>query len=426
MSVFVVDKRKKPLMPCSEKRARLLLARDRARVIKMYPFTIRIVDRTLQESAVQSVAIKLDPGSKTTGIAILRENGEKNVVLFLAELKHRGQQIRDALEARASMRRNRRNALRYRPARFLNRIKPKGWLAPSLTHRMQTTLAWVQRFCKLVPASRLAMELVRFDTQLLENPEIFGIGYQQGTLAGYELREFLLNKWGRQCAYCDAKNIPLQIEHIVSRAHGGSSRESNLTLACQKCNHAKGAHAIEKFLHKKPEVLAKILSRVKRPLKDAAAVNVTRWALYNALKCHALPLITGSGGKTKWNRTCLGVPKMHALDAACVGETKTLFNWTIPVFHIQAVGRGAYRRTRLDKYGSRRGLLMRQKSVKGFKTGDIVKAIVEKGKNIGTYVGKVAVRITGSFAIQTLKGKVDGVNAKYCKLLQKGDGYAYI
>jgi 5-methylcytosine-specific restriction endonuclease McrA len=84
------------------------------------------------------------------------------------------------------------------------------------------------------------MELVKFDTQLMENPDISGIEYQQGELAGYEVREYLLEKWGRKCAYCSETDLPLQIEHIIPRSRGGSDRVSNLTLACEGCNRLKG------------------------------------------------------------------------------------------------------------------------------------------------------------------------------------------
>ena len=136
------------------------------------------------------------------------------------------------------MRRRRRSAnLRYRAPRFLNRKnKGKGWLAPSLQHRIDTTLSWVARLRNVAPITHLAQELVRFDMQQLENPEIAGVEYQQGELVGYEVREYLLEKWRRQCAYCDASTVPLQIDHIHPKARGGSNRVSNLTLACAPCN----------------------------------------------------------------------------------------------------------------------------------------------------------------------------------------------
>lgn len=425
MAVFVLDKQKKPLMPCSEKRARKLLESGRARVHKLYPFTIRLVDRKAEDSKFQPVKIKIDPGSKTTGIALVRESESTTRVLNLIELDHRGQRIKDALTARRQMRRRRRGNLRYRAPRFLNRTKPKGWLAPSLQHRVDTTISWVERLRCFTPVTSIAQELVRFDMQQIENPEISGIEYQQGSLARYEAREYLLEKWGRECAYCGAKDTPLQVEHIHPKAKGGSDRISNLTLACGSCNTKKGTQDINLFLAKDKKRLDRILAQSKRPLKDAAAVNATRWTLFNVLKTFCLPVTTGSGGLTKFNRVRLGIPKSHAFDAACVGQTESVLDWQRPALMIKAMGRGSYQRTRLDKYGFPRGYLTREKRIKGFQTGDMVIANVPTGKKAGVHVGRVAVRATGSFDIKTIQGLIQGVSHKYCKITQRADGYGY-
>ena len=414
-------------MPCTEKRARLLLERGRARVHKMLPFTIRIIDLKAERCAFQALRIKLDPGSKTTGIALVRETTSGGIaVLNLFELAHRGRQISEALTARRGHRRLRRSKLRYRAPRFDNRgNKQSGWLAPSLQHWVDTTLAWVKRIEKLAPISAISTELVKFDMQALENPEIEGAQYQQGTLAGYEVREYLLEKWGRTCAYCDAKDIPLQIEHIHPKARGGSSRISNLTLACPSCNAKKAALQIEAFLARQPERLKRIQAQARRPLKDAAVVNSTRWALVNALKTHGLTVECASGGQTKFNRSQFSIPKTHALDAACVGAVGSITDWNKPTLCIKAMGRGSYQRTRLDKFGCVRGYLTRSKSIQGFQTGDRVKAVVTQGKKTGSYSGRVAVRASGSFNIQTSSGLVQGVSHRCCTVVQRGDGYGY-
>jgi 5-methylcytosine-specific restriction endonuclease McrA len=186
--------------------------------------------------------LKLDRGNKITGLVLVEEKSGQ--VLFAAELRHRGQQIPDSLTSRRALRRARRNRkTRYRAPRFHNRPRPEGWLAPSLKHRVHTIGTWVSRLRGYARVSAISTELARFDTQALENPEISGVEYQRGTLAGYEAREYLLEKWGRRCAYCDAKNVPLQIDHIVG-ARGGSDRISNLTLACAACNRAKNSRAV--------------------------------------------------------------------------------------------------------------------------------------------------------------------------------------
>lgn len=433
MSVFVLDRRKRPLMPCSQKRARLLLAKDRARVHRLHPFTIRLTDRSLAETEVQPVAVKLDPGAGTTGVAVVRvEQGNADPthhVLHLAQIEHRGKPIRAALHQRAAFRRRRRSTnLRHRPSRFYNRTKPAGWLAPSLRHRVETTASWVARYRRLAPVSALVMELVRFDTHALSAPEVAdrgGVAYQQGELAGYEVREYLLEKWGRRCAYCDAEGVPLQIEHVVARARGGSSRASNLTLACEPCNRRKNATPVEVFLARDPARLARIKARLKAPLDGAAAMNATRWGLRRALAATGLPVECATGGRTKWNRVRFGVPKTHALDAAAVGAIGHLDDWSRPVLAIRCAGRGTYRRTLLDRHGFPRGHLMRTKRVHGFATGDLVRAVVSTGKKAGTHVGRVAVRASGSFNIQTKKGLVQGIGHRHCAVLQRSDGYGY-
>ncbi|MFM6214785.1 RNA-guided endonuclease IscB [Planktothrix sp.] len=419
--VFVIDSNKQPLSPCHPSVARKLLSQKKAVLFRRYPLTI-ILKKTVENPQAEPVELKLDPGSKTTGIALV----QGNKVVWGAELTHRGQAIKVSLESRRSLRRSRRNRkTRYRQARFLNRKRPEGWLAPSLQHRVETTLTWVNKLIKFVPIGSISQELVKFDLQQLENPEISGIEYQQGLLQGYEVRQYLLEKWQRKCAYCGVENVPFQVEHIHPKAKGGSNRISNLCLACEKCNTKKGTLNIETFLAKKPDVLKRILSQAKRPLKDATAVNLTRWALLNRLKETGLSVSTGSGGLTKFNRTRLNLPKTHWLDAACVGKITTLKVLTNKPLLIQATGHGSRQMCRTDKYGFPSRYVPRFKFIKGFQTGDIVKAVVTKGKKIGTYIGRIAVRSSGSFNITLKETIVQGISYKYCTTIHKKDGYLY-
>lgn len=417
--IFVLDANKKPLTPCKPSTARKLLNAGKAAVFKRFPFTIIL--KKVVTATVESISLRLDPGSKTTGIALL----QSDKVIFGAELIHRGQAIKASLDSRRSLRKGRRNRhTRYRQARFLNRTRKKGWLAPSLQHRVETTLTWVNKLRRLAPINLIAQELVRFDLQQLEHPEISGIEYQQGELQGYEVREYLLNKWNRKCAYCDVENTPLQVEHIHPKAKGGSNRISNLCLACEKCNQKKGTQDVKQFLAKKPDTLNRILAQAKRPLKDAAAVNSTRWALFSRLNATGLPVLTGSGGLTKFNRTRLQLPKTHWIDAACVGQIESLSVLTNKPLLIKATGHGTRQMCRTDKFGFPSRYVPRNKFVKGFQTGDIVKAVVTSGKKIGEYVGRVAVRTTGSFNISALE-LVQGISHKYCKIVYRKDGYSY-
>jgi len=418
--VFVLDTKHKPLTPCKPSLARKLLKVGKAKVFRLYPFTI-ILRKEVTEDP-RPMILKIDPGSQVTGLAILVGFN----LIWVAQLTHRGQAIKASLDSRRSLRRGRKTRhTRYRQARFLNRTRPKGWLAPSLRHRVETTLTWVNKLSRLAPVRTIFQELVRFDLQQIENPEISGVEYQQGVLAGYEVREYLLNKWDRRCAYCSAENVPLQVEHIQPRASGGTNRVSNLCLACEPCNIKKGTQDIKIFLAKKPDVLKKILAQAKRPLKDASAVNSTRWALFNRLKKTGKEIATGSGGLTKFNRIRLELPKTHFFDAACVGDTASISVLANQPLNIKATGHGTRQRCRTDKFGFPSRFVPRFKFVKGFQTGDIVKAVVTSGKKVGTYTGRVAVRSSGSFNMSSAQGLIQGLNHKYCFSIHQKDGYNY-
>ncbi len=208
---FVLDKNRKPLMPCHPARARMLIKRGKARVYRLQPFTILLTER--EGGATQLIEQKFDPGSRRTGIALVatfKKRGRTTV--FGAHLKHRGQQIKKALDKRRAIRRFRRSRhCRYRKPRFSNRRRLPGWLPPSLQSRVENVTTWASKLLRLAPCKAIAVETSRFDTQKMQNPEIRGIEYQQGELFGYELREYLLEKWARRCAYCGAKGVPLQI-----------------------------------------------------------------------------------------------------------------------------------------------------------------------------------------------------------------------
>jgi 5-methylcytosine-specific restriction endonuclease McrA len=224
-------------------------------------------------------------------MAIERVTPEAQYVLHLSELTHRGADIHARMGKRAAYRRNRRNRkTRYRPNRFRNRTRDEGWLQPSLNSRVDNVMAWVSRYRRWAPLTQIVVETVRFDTQRLIHPEIDGTEYQQGTLYGYEVREYLLEKWGRKCAYCDRENVPLEIEHIVPKGGRGrgTDRVSNLTLACQKCNQTKGNQSVEVFLQGDPARVQRILSQRQISLA-AATVNATRTQLLRELYKTNLP-----------------------------------------------------------------------------------------------------------------------------------------
>ena len=368
-----------------------------------------------------SYQLKIDPGSKTTGLAILQDN----LVIWAAELTHRGEQIKADLETRRAVRRSRRQRkTRYRKPRFLNRKRPDGWLAPSLEHRVLTTMTWVKRLIKFCPIDSIATELVRFDPQKLVDPEISGTEYQKGTLYQYEVREYLLEKFNRTCVYCGAKETPLEVEHIVPKSKGGSNKVSNLTLACVPCNRAKSNQDIKDFLSGKPSLLKRILAQAKAPLKDAAAVNSTRWKLFNSLKETGLPVTTGTGGQTKFNRTQQGLPKTHWLDSACVAQTPQLKILTNKPLLITCKGHCNRQVIQMDKYGfPRKGYKPKQK-VPNWNTGDIVSVIA--GKNAALRNVRIkTVRSKGNFDVRRPDKTVASVSRNHIVPIHRQDGYSY-
>ncbi len=418
--VFVLDTNYQPLMPCHPARAKELLDKGKAAVYRRYPFTIIL--QYAVEAGNQPVQVKVDSGSRTTGIALVAEGQRGRRVIWAGEIHHRGQIVREKLLTRRQLRRGRRSRkTRYRPPRFNNRRRPEGWLPPSLRSRVDNTATWIMRLCRFVPVSSISLEVARFDTQLMQHPEISGVEYQRGTLWGYEVREYVLEKWGRKCAYCGAENVPLEIEHITPKSRGGSDRVSNLTLACTVCNQEKGNQTAEEF------GFPHIQAQARRPLKDAAAVNATRWALWRWCEYTGLPVTTDTGGRTKYNRTRQSYPKTHWIDAACVGSSgrRVYIALDHAPLTITATGRGSRQMCGTDKYGFPIRHRTRQKTHFGFQTGDMVRAVVPKGKKTGVHTGRVLCRKSGSFDIATSDGRVQGISHRYCRALHCADGYRY-
>jgi len=418
--VFLIDSNKTPLNPVHPAQARKLLDSGKAAVFQCYPFTL-ILKRVIENPNVYPLTLKIDPGSKFTGIALVTNQGN---VVWAMELQHRGQQIKDALLHRRAVRRARRNRnTRYRQARFLNRKRPDGWVAPSLRHRILTIETWVKRLQKFAPLDSIAQELVKFDTQAIQNPEISGIEYRAGTLKGYECREYLLEKWNRQCAYCGVKDVPLEIEHIQPKSQGGSDRISNLCLACHKCNQRKGNRDIKDFLKGKSDVLNRVLKQAKTTLKDAASVNSTRWALFNTLKSFGLPVSNGTGAQTKFNRIRFSLPKAHWIDAACVGVVNGIKLVTTKILKVKATGFGGRQRCQTDKFGypqKHRPL----RPILGFCTGDIVRANVPKGKYKGTFTARVCPMSHG-YGEFVIDKKRRSIKLDYLTSIHRKDGYEY-
>jgi len=437
--VFVLSNTQQPLMPCHPARSRALLRQNKAAVFKRYPFTIILHDRETGDT--QPIEVKLDPGSKTTGIA-LNLHGKKGIkTVWAANLIHRGHQITEAITARSQQRRARRSRnLRYREPRFLNRAKPKGLFAPSILSRVHNCETWLYRLIKMAPVTLSAIETVRFDMQIMENPNIAGLEYQRATLLGFELRKYLLQRDKHTCQYCGGASGDkiLNIDHKHPRAKGGSDRLANLTLSCRRCNEDKNATLLPDWLRQVKKSKSKLnITRAKRlpgiiankvnSLRDAAAVNATRYKIGDIVKSSGLPVTFWSGGRTKKNRTEQGYQKDHWIDAACVGESgeQVFIAKSLKPILISATGHGSRQMCRVDKVGFQRTSAKKNSCVAGFSTGDIVKAVVPGGKNKGTYTGRIAVRASGYFNLKSENIVIQGIKYQHCQILHGRDGYNY-
>lgn len=239
MRVFIKNMRGQALMPCSQRKARLLLKQKKAKIVSYKPFTIQLCYATGE--AKQEVTIGIDEGARHIGIAIISQNK----VLAKGEVELR-QDVHSLLMTRAQYRRSRRSRkTRYRKARFLNRKKPEGWLPPSIRAKMNANFAWIDKFYGLIPGPKLRIEVGKFDTAKMINPDIQGVDYQHGQTYGYyDARYFVFARDEYTCQVCKRKEKILHTHHIVYRSEGGTDRADNLITVCTDChtseNHKPG------------------------------------------------------------------------------------------------------------------------------------------------------------------------------------------
>ena len=438
--VFIQSSAGEPRMPCHPARARRLLREGRATVVRRTPFTLRLCQP--DGGHVQPLRLGVDPGSRVSGLALVAHGSRRGwFAVFGGELTHRSGTIKKALDDRRAYRRRRRTAnLRHRPARFDNRCRPAGWLTPSVQSRVDHLLTWGRRIQSVAPLSSITVETARFDVHALAaGKPLSGLEYQQGTLQGFEVREYLLHLHQHTCAYCagDTGDPVLEVEHVYPKGRGGSDRVANLVIACWTCNRDKGnrtagewAESIRgrsKLAAGRRRRAEKIQDGQRPSLRDAAAMNAARYAVGDALKSMGLPVTFSSGGRTKANRSAAGHPKAHWIDAACVGPdgAAVQLDPATPILSIEARGRGRRQVVKTDRFGFPRGSAGRVKRVQGFQTGDPVRARVPKGKYAGHHVGYLAgVRADGRMDVQTRSGKFT-TRAVHLQRLAPFDGYAY-
>ncbi|MGG0274382.1 RNA-guided endonuclease IscB [Bacillus rhizoplanae] len=302
MRVFVKNVKGEPLMPCSHRKARILLKQGKAKIIGYNPFTIQLQYATGE--AVQPVTIGVDSGAKHIGIAITTE--DKVLAKGTIELR---QDVKENLTLRATLRRGRRQRkTRYRKARFLNRKKKEGWLPPSIQSRMDNHIHWIEIFRSLLPSPKVIVEVGKFDAQKLKNPDIQGTEYQQGDAFGFwNTRYYVFARDNYTCQICKKKGGILHTHHIIERCSGGSDMADNLVTVHDEC-HQQFHQGKIKHSFKKP-----------KQYKETAFMNILRLQIMNRLDCD----IT-YGSYTTPRRKELGLSKTHVNDAIAIAHPTQL------------------------------------------------------------------------------------------------------
>lgn len=306
MRVFVQNMRGKALMPCSCRKARVLLKKKKAKIIDYKPFTIKLTIATGE--AIQPVNIGVDEGAKHIGIAIV--SGAK--VLAKGEIELR-QDIKSLLDTRRTLRCSRRNRkTRYRKIRFLNRRKPKDWLPPSLQSRIDATFRWIDKFCSLLPNPKLHIEVGKFDAAKMINPEISGVDYQHGQAYGYyDVRYFVFARDNYTCQVCHKSNEKiLHTHHLLYKSKGGTNRADNLITVCSEC-HTYEAHQPGGILYKWMLEHKKV-----KQYKEPPFMNALRRRTF--LKYPNADITYGS--ETTPHRKDLGLEKTHYNDAVAISK----------------------------------------------------------------------------------------------------------
>lgn len=304
MRVFVKNQRGQNLMPCSQRKARILLKQNKAEIINYNPFTIQLSYTTGETT--QQCNLGIDSGSKNIGFAITSQ--EKVFIKGEIELR---QDIKENITAKRTFRRSRRNRkTRYRKCRFLNRKRKDNWLPPSIQSKIDNQINWINKFISLLPNCNLTIEVGKFDTAKLINPDIKGEGYQQGNLYEYEnIKAYLIARENNKCQMCgkDYDGLGWHVHHIKQVKDGGSNRVDNLALVHEQC-HKDYHNGLLKIKLKKP-----------KEYKETTFMNILRQQIFKRVNCNVT-----YGSYTKVNRNQLNLEKTHYNDAIAISGIKNI------------------------------------------------------------------------------------------------------
>ena len=437
--VPVIDADRKPLAPCTPRRARILVKQGKAQGRHRNGIYHLVLNHTVPSQLIQAASITVNPGS-TTGIAVIQDrNDQSRTVLLGIELHHRGQTIKRNMTKRAQHRNSRRGRLRHRKPRFSNRRRKPGWLPPSILSRLTNTLTWINRISKLIAINQIHVETQQFDTQRLADPAIHGREYQQGVLYQTTLRAYVIHREDHRCIYCNRKPKRFTLDHVIPRNSNGPTTPGNIVAACERCNKAKGNRPVEEYLKRRPKVLARVQTHLKRPMAAAAHLNAIIPRLLAELRGNNWEVAEHDAAQTAANRRLLDIPKSHFTDAAVLGPVTSIRNTPVQVMSIRAVGRGQRQRAIVDKYGTPRGrpyrdycrLTPREKAqtltpghkgrakrVRGIGTNDLVEMQHRTGTHRGT-AGIYRDRVRLLESTPTLTAKLANT-----KLIARHHGYA--
>ena len=406
--VYVIHKNGKPLMPCHSARARILLKRKQAKVVRMIPFTIQLTKDS--EENIQEVTLGIDPG-EFVGISVV----SKKKVLYEEVLKMRTD-VTQLITHRREMRRNRRfRKTRYRKARFNNRkTQTEGWISPTLRQKIETYKSTIDRLCKILPISKCVFEYTSFDIQKLENPDIQSEQYQHGQMEGFEnVKAFVRYRDNYACQYCGKKNVKLHVHHIQFRSDGGSNRPDNLITLCEQCH---------KDLHN-----GKIQLNIKKLklYKAATHLNILKDRLYKLLcdKFGTKNVRKTYGYITKYIRLQHNLPKEHYVDARVIAGGWNLKNDKI----YQSIKLRRHNRKLHDelyrKDGTKRKIRLPYK-VFNYQAGDIVFYNDKDYKNMICYISSR--NSVGQFTFKNFNDIQIKRSYKHAKLIQHNNGYVIL